>query len=259
MLNDKLNLPYDLSLISAFSQFQTLNDGKEPKKLMSLSQTRWLVWLPVSELVLEQWTELSGFFALQRADFAASELTRLMKDKSNHLYFLMMKSVLGPIQKLSASFEKSDADVTKLYSDLRSKVYSLAGRILNSTAIQETSRASTLRLDEIQMLKRALSTPANFLPADIALRNYGDSFNQLLSVANLSEDVKRTLQQTCGEYIVSLLYQLIERLPTNLPAVQKLKNLAPHFVLATVNRPAFEQLPLEFKGLCLNLVPKLFL
>ena len=32
---------------------------------MSLSKTRWLVWLPVSEIILDQWYELRGFFRMK--------------------------------------------------------------------------------------------------------------------------------------------------------------------------------------------------
>ncbi|KAK3929677.1 Peptidase T [Frankliniella fusca] len=43
---------------------QVFHEGKSPKKLMSLSTTRWLAWLPVADLIIEQWYELRGFFAM---------------------------------------------------------------------------------------------------------------------------------------------------------------------------------------------------
>ena len=96
------------------------------------------------------------------------------------------------------------------------------------------------------MLKKALGDSANHLPLDRL--NFGDSFNRLLSVANLPEEEVKTLRQKCGEYIFCLCNQLIERLPANLDAISKLKFLSPRFVFAKMGRPTFQQLPVEFAG-----------
>ncbi|XP_051170499.1 uncharacterized protein LOC127287550 [Leptopilina boulardi] len=53
--------------------FKERHDGKSPAKLQSLSKTRWLIWLPVSSVVLDQWDDLRDFFvqttASQPQDF----------------------------------------------------------------------------------------------------------------------------------------------------------------------------------------------
>lgn len=226
-----------------------MNDGKVPKRLLSLSKTRWLVWVPVSELILNQWHELKGFFALQRGDHMASELVKLMSDKCNQLYLLMLKSVLTRVDKVNLMFEHTDADVTKLYSDLRGLVFSIAGRILKPEALPQTSRPGVLRTDELTVLRSALQNTSNLLPLDRA--EFGKSFKDLLSVAGLPERTVTSLRQSCGEFVFSLCNQLLDRLPTNLPSIEKMKFLQPKLVLAKKERPIFEQLPLEFAGMIL--------
>ena len=87
---------------------------------------------------------------------------------------------------MNLSFEKTEADVTKLYTDLRTLVFSLAGRIVKPSAISETARPGMLRCDEIEMLKDCHKNPSNLLPLDRA--NFGDSFSKLLPILNLSEE-----------------------------------------------------------------------
>ena len=49
----------------------------------------------------------------------------LMKDVSNKLYLTFMNTMLKPIQRMNLAFEHTDADVTKLYTELRSVVFTL--------------------------------------------------------------------------------------------------------------------------------------
>lgn len=44
-----------------------MHNGKEPRKLVPLSKTRWLVWLPAADVIFDQWYELQGFFTMKGA------------------------------------------------------------------------------------------------------------------------------------------------------------------------------------------------
>ncbi|KAK3932768.1 Zinc finger MYM-type protein 1, partial [Frankliniella fusca] len=162
--------------------YKSKHDGKAPLKLMSLCQTRWLVWLPVSTLILHQWNDLKEYFKKEQAerrdsDFKLDTLVRLFNDNTNLLYLTFMKSVLGEVHAVSLAFEHTNADVTKLYTDMRGLVYGLAGRVLKREAIAETTRPSVLRQDEVAMLKAAFANAANLRSTDNI--KFGDNFTEL--------------------------------------------------------------------------------
>lgn len=191
---------------------------------------------------------MQGFFKLKAnaGDHKAKLLSVEFESKSNLLYLTFLRTILSDIYALNLAFESANADVSKLYSDLRSQVYSLAGRILKPQSIAETGRPGMLKIEEIEMLKRSLSDQANQLPLDRV--NFGDKFQKLVEVSKLDEQELRTVRLKCGEFIFTLCRQLIDRLPNNLDAVSKLKFFTPHLALARVGRPAFQQLPLELAG-----------
>lgn len=167
---------------------------------------------------------------------------------SNKLYLLALRNVLSGVQKVSKAFEKTEADVTKLYTDLRSQVLLLAGRILKPNCIAQVARPGMLRADEARMLKDALSKKDNFLPVDrISL---GDSFHKAAVEANLAAPDLSRIQFNCGQYIHTLCNLLLDKLPSNLDGVEKLKFLKPRMALAHSARPTFRQLPLEMAGGC---------
>ena len=78
--------------------FQTKNQGKEPAKLPQLSETRWLVWVPVSKQVIEQWTSLGGFFKSKEAKCYKAKLLAAEYNDTNLLYLTFLKSVLDQVR-----------------------------------------------------------------------------------------------------------------------------------------------------------------
>jgi len=101
--------------------------------------------LPASTEVLEQWNDLKEYFISQKdVDYKACELANLYHDNSNRL-LTFLKKILQQVSVVNLSFEKNDADITRLFSDLRSLVFMLAARVLKPAAIAETARASKYR------------------------------------------------------------------------------------------------------------------
>ena len=197
-----------------------------------MSTTRWLIWLPVTEVILEQWNELREYFALQKSYYMVSDIARLMNNKSNKLYLVMMKTILAGVAKINFAFQQTNADITKLYSDLRRLTFSLASRILKPQAIAEVA---------------AVADPANHLPPDNLI--LGSNVKQFLSVSNLNDEERAILFQTCCQCLLCLCNQLIDRMPSNLASIEKLKFLSAHLVLTKVNRPILLQLPIELAGI----------
>ncbi|XP_036149417.1 uncharacterized protein LOC118647840 isoform X2 [Monomorium pharaonis] len=140
--------------------YKTMNKGKNPGKLQKLCDTRWMSWLPVASEILNQWTELHGFFRIKASenDYKALTFTEILDDPTNLLYVTFLKSILREVHFVNLAFEQTNVDITKVYSDLRVLFFSLSARVsLSAQSIAETSRSGVLRSVEIQMLKKALS------------------------------------------------------------------------------------------------------
>ncbi|KAK3924462.1 Zinc finger MYM-type protein 1 [Frankliniella fusca] len=230
--------------------YQTINDGKKPGKIPRMVDTRWLSWLPPCEFIVSQWVEMRAFFGIvvanakdSKTKASASEVLALYKDQSLYLYLLFLRGILRQVNKVNLAFQHTNADVTKLHTELRELVFSVARRIVKEQAIPATERSSVIRMNEIEALRRAVTTPANLLPLDRA--GFGESFRVAVSPSNLSEEELRTVRNTCGQYLYNLCLQLFDRLPSNVESVEKLRHLRPHIALARVARPQFRQLPLD--------------
>lgn len=225
-----------------------MNEGKNPVKLQKLCDTRWMSWLPVASGILDQWTELQGFFRMKASenDYKALTLAGIFEDPSNLLYVTFLKSILREVHTVNLAFEQTNADITKVYSDLRVLFFSLSARVLKSKMIAETSKPGVLRSIEIQMLQKALSEAHNLRPLDRV--NFGDAFQKVLLNLHISPEKLKTVRERCADYILCLCNQLSNRLPHNIETVEKMKNLAPRFALERIARPLFEQLPLDLVG-----------
>ncbi|KAK3924016.1 Zinc finger MYM-type protein 1 [Frankliniella fusca] len=158
-------------------------------------------------------------------------------------YLTFIKSVLGEVHAVSLAFEHTNADVTKLYTDMRGLVYGLAGRVLKHEAIAETTRPSVLRQDEFAMFKAAFANAANLRSTDNI--KFGDNFTELVKHLTIPADALNHVQAKCGNYLLTLCRQLLDRMPSNLDSITKLKFFTPRLVLARVGRPEFHQLPLD--------------
>lgn len=232
-----------------YCDYYKTSTGRNPKKLVSRSKTRWLVWVPCSDVIIDQWFELKGYFTLKgegpQGDRKAKDLSKLYSE-SNMLYLLFLRHALSGVQKISSAFEQTDADITKLYTDLRSQVLVLAGRILKPQSMAQAARPGMLRCDEARMLKEALSKSENLLPVDRV--NLGDAFRKKAQVSSMPADELYGIRHKCGEYIYVLTRDLLDKLPSNLDAVSKLKYLTPKMALSQLARPGFQQLPTEMAG-----------
>lgn len=140
----------------------------EPKKLQRMCSTRWMTWLPTSTVILKQWMELKEYFKVASTsnDFKAATLYHLYNEPCNRLYLTFLRSVLEAVNLVNLAFQQGDADVTKLYADLRRLVFSMCARVLTEKAIAQTQRPGVLRSDELQMLKDAFKFKINVKPVD---------------------------------------------------------------------------------------------
>lgn len=167
----------------------------------------------------------------------------MFKDNANLLYLTFMKTILKDVHCVNMAFQHSNADVTKLYGDLRQLTYSFATRVLKERAIAETTKPGVLRLDEVEMLKAALKTSDNLIP--IGKVQLGDAFTRMALQLNIPEKSLEQVRVDCANFLLTMYNQLLDRLPPNLEVIRKLQYLSPTSALAKKGRPSFSQLPLE--------------
>lgn len=227
-----------------------MNECKEPPQLVKLCKTRWLVWYPAVKRILEQWTELKSLFSgmASSGDFTARQLNLMYQDQRNLLYLTFLKPVLHDVNEINLIFQATHADITKLYSDLRVLIFSLASRFLSQRAIKQSEYSGVLRKAEIDMLKEALSKRDSYLPYDRV--DMGRNFNLMTASPHLAipPDEILAIRERCTKFLIVLVQELLERMPNNISTVEKLRFLTPKAVMASVGRSNFEQLPLELVG-----------
>ncbi|KAK3929511.1 Zinc finger MYM-type protein 1, partial [Frankliniella fusca] len=230
--------------------YKTLNNDKKAGVIPRMVETRWLSWLPGCEFIVSNWIEMREFFGIAVANAkddyaraAASHIHALYKDQALYLYMLFLRNILREVQKVNLAFQHANADVTKLHSELRKLIFSVASRILKDQAMPKVDRAGVIRMNEIRALQEAMRNSANHLPLDMA--NFEEAFRTAVPNCKLSEAELRTVRNTCGQYIYTLCIQLFDRLPSNIEAVEKLRFFRVNYALAVSARPKFRQLPLD--------------
>lgn len=176
--------------------------------------------------------------------YTARTLAAMYNDAIHRLYLAFLRPILRDVTVINTIFQASNGDITKIYADLRTLIFSIASRIVRPEAMKEISRPmSILRKSELEMLNVTLSQEEKLLPKD---RVYlGEAFQTLSAALALSEDIILPVKQRCVEFLQVLVRELVNRLPNNVETIEKLRFFCPATALATSARPKFSDLPLE--------------
>jgi len=243
-------------LFSIFN-LQSLTNGQKPPQLVRLATTRWLSWYGAVKSHSEQYTQLKTLFrTVANTDtkekcFMAHHLAALHEDMSHILYLTFLRPILREVTSINVVFQSSVADISKIYRDLKIFIFSLANRIIKPEALKQ-SQPGMLRLIELQALKIAMQKRENFKP--IELVNYGENFWKVAYDVKLPDEKLRQIQNHCTDFLVKFIQELIDRLPSCIEAVEKLRGLSPNIALGTKGRPELRNLPIDIirKLLLLN-------
>lgn len=216
--------------------------------LVKLSTTRWLAWGNAVAGALDQYQSLKELFAVEAANehekcYTAKTLHAMYQDPTNELYLTFLRPILRDVNKYSLMFQSNSADITKVYKDLRVFVFSLARRVMKREAIPEVNPDGILRGIELSALSTAMKDPNAFLPFNMV--KFGDEFLNKAGAMALPEPVMNGQMQRCANFLVRIAKELVERLPTCVEVVERLRFFAPDRALARQARPLFKQLPLD--------------
>ena len=95
---------------------------KTPLKLISPSQTRWLVMADCNERVLKQYDALSTMFnmaALKLKDKTVRDLSDQFKDNRNRALMIFLNPLLTDLRILTLLFQKKKVDNLKIFAALK--------------------------------------------------------------------------------------------------------------------------------------------
>lgn len=205
-----------------------------------------MTWLPASITLLNQYSDFYEFFKEKVRDIKARTLENLYGNNCNRLYLVFLKSILLEVQSVNLAFEQTEADITKLYTDLKNLLFSLCMRVLRPEALVTVKKRDTLSSNELLALKEAFSFHINLKPLNDV--DFGKSFDDLIKNCNIAVDKLQTVKMHCADYIIVICKEIIKRLPNNVDVIDKIRHFSPATALSRLNRPVFHALPLDLLG-----------
>ncbi len=158
-----------------------------PPRLISPSDTRWLVLADCVEKILAQYDALKAHFQIvysKEKCFQAKTLAEMFNDEKNHLYLLFLFPIIKELRRLTKLFQSNSVDNFRIYSELEMAFKSLALRLLKPSIISSNS------IDRLCELN--LDTDFCLLEPDSV--DLGSSFLKNLEKSNLSVGEKTDLR-----------------------------------------------------------------
>lgn len=234
--------------------YAAINNGKDNKKLVALSKTRWLVWGQAVNTVLDQFLELKTHFnAMAQATtkddkcHMARVLAPMYNDEANELYLLFLKPILLEINRVNLLFQSQSAEVTELFAELRMLLYGVAKAIIKPCHLR-VRNAKCLSAEDIRVIKTALGDSTARLP--LHLVDFGDAFKSKLRSPSLKikDSDLAAVKDRCRNFLVTLCREMVQRLPENLHLIEAVENLSVGLCISHTQQPKFSDLPLELAG-----------
>ena len=182
-----------------------LTDEARPLKLISPSETRWLVIADCLERILSQYDALSAHFLIayqKERCFEAKQLHSMFKDEQNRLFMLFVHPLLKDLRRINKIFQSNSGDNIKVFNEIEAYFLALVTRILKPAILKDKSAEDLCGL--------ILGT--NFCLLLIEAINFGDHFLQKLGRSNLSAEVKNTVLNQAANFLRELFQGLQPRL-----------------------------------------------
>lgn len=190
--------------------YKTINDGKEPKKIVQLANTRWLSIESAISSILNQYLELKTHFEIVRNSekcYSAELLYNMYKDEINLLYLLFLKPILNHIQQVNKAFEGNNVDPLKLLSDLVLLINSISKMIiLPAYNIDPIKNDIEPYLDQNPYLGYA----------------FENKIRELTEQEIITSVEEKNLRCRCKNFLFALYKQIKQRLPDNIHILEKI-------------------------------------
>lgn len=190
--------------------YKTITDS-EPKKIVKLSDTRWLVRDKAIFTILEQYDPLKLLFKLAESKekcYTARQLAAMYDSVDNRLFLTFIHSILKPVINLNMQFQSDKADPIKLFSDLNDLFYSILQKIVVPAQLEKVHRTKFHSFEFSRFL----------MPVDCI--HFGYEFNQ--KQGELKKETIDYVKVRCRDFLVELANELQKRLPSNIHILEKI-------------------------------------
>ncbi len=186
-------------------------------KLLTLSDTRWLVLSDCIERILLQYEALKLHFQLAYEGdhcFTAKTLHEMYLDEKNKLLLLFLHPILKTLKKKTLLLQSNQKDPMMLLGDFKVYFTSLAGYILKNSIITANSLEDLCNLQVTE-----------FCLLNVEDVNYGSVFLNELQKSKLSNQEKFDLKKRAKSFLVHLFVGL----QTRMVGIFKLQRKIQHF------------------------------
>ena len=188
---------------------------KHLPKLLSPSDTRWLVLADCVEKILAQFSALKAHFNIaytREKCYQAKVLFEMYSDEKNYLYLLLIFPILKELSRLTKLFQSNSLDILQVYIDLEAAFLSLGRRILKPAIIGANTTVSLAELN--------LETEFCLLePESVDL---GSAFLRQLENSSLSSSKKFDIKIRGKSFLKDIFVGFQKRLSGSLHLLKKI-------------------------------------
>ena len=178
---------------------------KPPLKLMSLSDTRWLVISDCVERILKQYDALTAHFDIVNTngkDYDARIFFDMFRDEHNRS-LLFLFPMLRDLRRLTKPFQRKQANNLVIYNEIQVFFMDLARKILKDSIL----RNSTVQ----QLCEINLSTTFCFLSLNDV--TFGDVFVQ--SIRKFDVDTQNNLKKSSSSIYEAIICSITSKIERN--------------------------------------------
>ncbi len=177
----------------------------KPLKLISPSETRWLVVADCVERILLQYDALMAHFSVAyqvERCYEAGVLHKMFEDEQNRMFMLFLHPVLKELRRITKTFQSNSGDNMKIYSELEAFFLALGTQILKPAILKNktTEELCNLNID------------SNFCMLPTEAIDFGENFLFKLERSKLSTEAKNNVLTKASAFLKELFMGLQKRL-----------------------------------------------
>ncbi|XP_077256816.1 uncharacterized protein LOC143894438 isoform X1 [Temnothorax americanus] len=154
------------------------------------------------------------------------------------VYLIFLKSILYEVNEANILFQSTQQEITMAYESLTALVLSVAIRIIKPL-----------------FMANAIKTEAKFNCIEEALNNemarqslsnvdFGIEFKNAATAYNLNSEELDDVKVRCYQYLITLLTELLKRIPSNMSILKTSTKLCVKSILSTTKKVSVEDLPI---------------
>ena len=188
---------------------------KNPPKLLSPSDTRWLAIADCIEKILGQFDALKTHFQLAYSNercYQAKILHEMFCDEKNYLFLLFLHPILKELKRLTKLFQSNSADFLRVFLDLESAFLAFGRRILKPAVM---SSNNTTNLAE-------LNIDSDFCLLEPGSVDLGSSFLQMLERSSLTSSEKLDMKMRGKNFLKEIFQGFQKRLRGSFHLLKKI-------------------------------------